>query len=398
MDAARNTLTNQINCNIIDDLTNWLLDSTLHEAEVSTLVTECCERLRESGVPLSRVFFSYSVLHPLFSSKSVAWKHDSSLNHESYEHGAEESDDWLESPFFHMVENNLDFLRRRLIGDDAKIDFPILKGFHKKGSTDYLAFSINLGHVENKPKGILGSWSTQAEGGFTDDHISVLKGIQRYLSAACNMAIKTQISKNVATAYLGITAGLEVLDGRIRRGDYNTIRAVIWLSDMRDSTQLTEKNSSEDYLTLLNKYFECTAGTLMEEGGQVLSFIGDAVLGIFPVGVGGYTEAEASQRAISAAKKAQALCGASEADPRYGIALHFGDVMFGNIGVPNRLSFSVIGSAVNEVSRLESLTKELKQPILVTGQFAKNLNIEWQAMGDHALRGVSEPITAYAPP
>ena len=212
------------------------------------------------------------------------------------------------------------------------------------------------------------------------------------------MAIKIQISKNVATAYLGSTAGLEVLDGRIRRGDYNTIRAVIWMSDMRDSTGLAEKHSSENFLALLNYYFECTAGPLMEEGGQVLSFIGDAVLGIFPVGDNGYTEEEASQRALAAAKKSQALRTDQDIDPRYGIALHFGDVMYGNIGIPNRLSFSVIGSAVNEVTRLESLTKVLGQSILVTGQFAKNINIDWQAMGEHELRGVSQAIIAYAPP
>ena len=120
MDAARKTNSTQINCEVIDNLTNWLLDSTLYETEVSTIVQECCERLQEAGIPLSRVFFSYTVLHPLYSSKSVAWTPDSRLNHESYEHGAEESDDWLESPFFHMVENNHIYLRRRLSGDDAQ--------------------------------------------------------------------------------------------------------------------------------------------------------------------------------------------------------------------------------------------------------------------------------------
>ncbi|NNE37089.1 MAG: adenylate/guanylate cyclase domain-containing protein [Gammaproteobacteria bacterium] len=381
----------------ISDLTNWLLDTTFDNYEVATLVSECSERLITAGIPLSRVFFSYTILHPLYSSKSVAWQPGAKLDHESYAHGAEESDDWLQSPFYHMVENDLNSLRRRLSGSKSETDFPILKQFQSNGLTDYLAFAIKLGEINGKTQGILGSWSTDDPDGFTDEHIEILTGVQRYLGVACNAAIKVQISKNVALAYLGSTAGLEVLEGRIRRGDYEIIRAVIWMSDMRDSTQLAEKHTYENYLDLLNQYFESTAGPLMANGGQVLSFIGDAVLGIFPVGDNHYTKEDASTRAIEAAITAQSLRSEMTNTPRYGIALHYGDVMFGNIGVPERLSFSVVGSAVNEVSRLETLTKELNEPVLVSQQFAKHSNINWMDKGIHTLRGVSQPIQAFAP-
>jgi adenylate cyclase len=381
----------------ISDLTNWLLNSTFEDLEVATIVSECCERLVEAGIPLTRVFFSYTVLHPLYSSKSVAWRPGTNLNHESYEHGAEESDDWLQSPFYHMVENDLKLLRCKLTGDESQVNFPLLKQFQSNGFTDYLAFAIKLGEINGKTQGILGSWTTDDPGSFTDKQLDTLSCVQRYLGVACNVAIKVQISKNVAMAYLGSTAGLEVLEGKIRRGDYEEIRAVIWLSDMRDSTQLAEKHSYETYLELLNRYFECTAGALMSQGGQVLSFIGDAVLGIFPVGDTHYTKEEASLRAYQAAKNALQLKSEILSTPGYGIALHYGDVMFGNIDVPERLSFSVIGSAVNEVSRLESLTKDLGEPLLVSQQFAQHLDIEWEEKGIHKLKGVSLPFQALAP-
>lgn len=209
--------------------------------------------------------------------------------------------------------------------------------------------------------------------------------------------IREQITRNILATYLGSDAGRQVLNGNIQRGDGERIHAVIWYSDMRGSTALADRLSDTEFLDALNNYFECSAGAVNANGGEVLRFVGDAVLGIFPVRDGDSTGP--AEDALRAARDADARLrmvnqtrhAAGKVEIDFGLAIHLGEVMFGNIGIPERLEFSVTGPAANEVARMEDLTKTLAQRIVVSENFAKAVDDGLFSLGRHYLRGVHEP-------
>ena len=199
----------------------------------------------------------------------------------------------------------------------------------------------------------------------------------------------------------GFTVAASRVGKKRARGDGENIYAVIWYSDLRNSTGLADEMEPDDFLRLLNIYFECTAGAILANGGEVLRFVGDAVLAIFPVRDGGVNTCEACEAAVRSAREAQyrhQKCLNETATFDFGLGLHIGNVMFGNIGVPERLEFSVIGPTANEVARLEGLTKTSGHQVLVTSEFAKHLDIEWIALGAHELRGVDGMVDVFALP
>lgn len=213
-------------------------------------------------------------------------------------------------------------------------------------------------------------------------------------------------AKELLYTYLGKRTGERVLSGLVKRGDGEKIYAVIWYCDLRDSTPLAESMPLESFLSILNDFFDCMAGAVLDHGGEILRFIGDAALAIFPIG--GTTESlrevcipteGACERALNAARDAHSRIEAlnkqrkiqGEPPLGFGLGLHVGEVMYGNIGVPDRLEFTVIGSAANEAARLEALCKELDQPILISWEFPRCFPDQMSSLGLHRLRGVSTP-------
>lgn len=383
---------------LVDEVADWLMESALGQADMEALVSGCIERLGAAGLPLSRVQVAYSTLHPLFGSVILTWARGAGLEIRSLSHvDAWGSEAWLKSPFFHMIEAGLPFLRRRITGGQALLDFPILKEFSDAGGADYLAYVVPFGGTDDK-SGILGSWLTDREGGFSDAEIQSLLRIQQRLAVACKIAIQQQITENIVNAYLGRSPGRQVLNGSIRRGDGEDIYAVIWFCDLRQSSRLTVTLGREKYLALLNGFLECMAGAVMDNGGEVLRFIGDAALAIFPIAEKTKTVCsvtEACETALAAVKDARERLGALNAKRRaageqqldYGIALHVGDVMFGNIGSPDRIEFTVIGSAANEAARIEGLCKKLQIQVLVSAAFAGHCREKLDTVGRHVLEG-----------
>ena len=261
------------------------------------------------------------------------------------------SEQWYQSPMHHMEQSGIPYLRRRLVGAEAVVDFEILEELRAEGGTDYLGFLVPFGDGAEANLAmdcILGSWSTDRETGFSGRDIRDLTRVQKRLAVACKVQIRREITRNVLSAYLGPDAGQQVLDGRIQRGDGRHVYAVVWYSDLRRSTELAETLTDDAYLELLNQYFECTAGAVMAGGGEVLRFIGDAVLAIFAVDASAGGKMGAAQLALAAASDARArmddLNAARDAtgdEPiKYGVGLHIGRVMYGNIGVPERVEFS----------------------------------------------------------
>ncbi len=399
---------------LIADVAEWLADQALGDAQVEAIVRGCSERLLAAGLPLWRSLLAYPTLHPLFASISLIWKRGEVLDTVGHSHGdLFKSEEFKRSPINYVIQRNLPFMRRRLQGERALIDFDFLQDMRDQGGTDYLLFMVpfvsgehGVSHMLHPaPNGVLGSWATDRDGGFTDQDIVDLKRIQRRLAVACKVQIKSQVAKNALTTYLGMDAGCKVLEGQIRRGDGEPIHAVLWYSDMRDSTPLADALSREDFLALLNTYFECTAGAVLAHQGEVLRFIGDAVLAIFPIRGDEHPAHEACANALAAMRTAEEnllrINRTREAQGRttinYGLGLHLGNVVYGNIGVPERLEFSVVGPAANEVARLESLTKELKQRVLISEDFVDCYPGSYISLGRHKMRGVGESMEVFTP-
>ena len=389
---------------LIDTVADWLMAQALvPDAGLDALVSGCCTRLAAAGIPLWRGHVAFRTLHPLFEAMAHTWQRDAGVKTVGFRHGTGgASDRFRESAHYHMIENRIPLLRRRLVGEEAVLDFPALKEFRDDGATDYLAYIVAFN--EAGTDGIIGSWMTDRPAAFSERDIRSLLRIQSRLAVACKVIIKEQIAENIVTTYLGRNTGRRVLAGRIKRGDRESIHAVVWYSDLRGSTQLADLLEPDAYLAALNAYFECTAGAVMEAGGEVLLLIGDAVLAIFPIGDGGASEPEACEAALGAARQAQTRLDRTNEARRgvpaldFGVGLHVGDVMYGNIGVPERLQFTVVGPVANEVARLQGLTKVLDRRVLVSGAFAQNLPLQWTSMGAHELQGVSAPLEVFAPP
>lgn len=390
---------------LIDQVANWLMAQALEDTDFESLFAGCCERLLAAGVPLWRGHISFSILHPLYSGMGITWLRGGGITTASYEHqDSTDSDRFQASPFNHMLSTKIPYLRRRLSGEGALLDFPVLEEFRARGATDYLGFAISFG--SDKLDGMVGSWVTDRPEGFSDFDVRALLRLQQRLGVACKMRIRDKIAQSVVTTYLGADAGLRVLGGQIQRGQGETIRAVIWYSDLRESTRLAEALGRDDFIHLLNDYFECAAGAVLAQGGEILNFIGDAVLAIFPIRRGQATARQACKRALVASREARKRLAATNAERQargaealsFGLGLHLGEVLFGNIGVPERVSFSVIGPTVNEVARLEGLTKELGHPVLATESFARYLSERWRRLGSYELRGVGQAMAVYAPP
>jgi adenylate cyclase len=378
-------------------IVEWLADEALQDSEPAPLCNELCQRLRGVGIPVVRFQAGFRVLHPLYDASTLNWTADKGVVVEHFRPEQSGGDQFRRGPLGHILTHRLPVLRRRLTGDTALLDFDVLDELRAMGGTDYLAFRVGFDRVGET--GIICSWLADRESGFTDGEIVQLQRVTRELGIALKSKIERNVAQNIAHAYLGKRAGQAVLNGSIRRGDGEKITAALWYSDLRRSTELSDRLSAEAFLDLLGRYFEMTAASVLDHGGEVVSLIGDAVLGLFRIE--GAAE-EACGRALAAANEARrrlSLPSPAESDTvfDFGISLHLGEVIYGNVGVPERLQFTLVGSAVNEVVRVQDLTKTLGHPVLATGPFADAVACPWQPLGEHSLRGLDKPMPILTP-
>jgi adenylate cyclase len=387
---------------LIDKVSDWVVSQALTNITLDQLVDGTCEHLAAAGVPISRVNFTFSVLHPLYDARGFHWRRGegTTVDHIRLQGGDSR---YTQSPYFHLASHDLQHMRRRL-EDETCADFPILKDLFDQGMTDYLAFSRNF---EDQPgKGIFGSWATAQVGGFSEADIAALLRIQKRLAVTAKVAVLKNLAQNAITTYLGKDAGNRVMDGQIRRGDGETIRAAIVMGDIRGSTQLAETLGRQGYIDTLNLFFDNVASAFSDAGGEILSFVGDGFLAIFPCNSNTRNErTRACQTASHAAFVATARMRAANAERvkngddeiHYGLGLHIGNVMFGNVGLADRLTFSAFGAAVNEAARLESLTKVFDSHIIASDEFRDRCEGEWRSFGKQVLRGVEEEMEIHGP-
>jgi len=389
---------------LVERVAEWLMAQALKDADLEAVVRGCCERLHGAGVPIARGQLSFAMLHPLYRAVGYTWRRGQGLQVDAYRHRADgaEPDRFLNSPYYHLLKHELEHLRRRLDTGGAT-EFPIFDDLRQEGLTDYLAFTNSFAMA--KGQGMLGSWATDQRGGFTDGEIEALLRIQDSLAVACKMAMRGGVAKSALATYLGATAGERVLAGQIKRGDGETTRAAIVWGDLRNSTAMAEQLGRQAYIDTLNGFFDATAGAVADAGGEILSFIGDGFLAIFPCERNQKDSAEACTRALAAACEAAHRMAETnrqrqaqdEAALGYGLSLHIGNVMFGNVGLAERLSFSVFGSAVHEAARLERLTKKFATPIVASEEFTTYCGGAWEALGRECLRGVDAPMAVFQP-
>ncbi|PBC10513.1 adenylate/guanylate cyclase domain-containing protein [Mesorhizobium sp. WSM3859] len=394
----------EISTILMDKVADWLNESALAGNDLETLVNGFCERLAAAGLPLKRVHLSFSMLHPLYDALGFTWVRGQGMEVEGFRKEAGlPSERFLTSPYYHLLSNRLDHLRRRL--DPSVVsEFPVFDDLRLMGITDYMAFVHPFSG--NASQGMMGSWSTDSAAGFSDSMISALLRIQSHLAIATKMAVLTKLADNMMTTYLGGDAGRRVLDGQIKRGEGDTIRAALVMGDMRGSSRLAETSGREVYIDTLNQFFDAVAAPFNRNGGQIMSFIGDGFIAVYPCERHRSQSEIACQAALAAAHKASARMmdlnlrrkeqGLS--DIKFGIGLHVGNVMFGNVGLTDRLTFSVFGSAVNEVQRLQTLTKKYPHSVLASKDFAGYCGAHsWLTLGHEELAGIKQKLTVLSP-
>jgi adenylate cyclase len=398
-----NAVSPEISTILMDKVADWLTHSSLAGDDLETMVRGFCERLAAAGMPIARVHLSFSMLHPLYDALGFTWERGSGMRVEGFRQKAgQTSDRFTRSPYYHLLTNKLDHLRRR-IDYSGPSEFPIFDDLKELGITDYMAFR----HLFNagKDQGMMGSWSTDAPSGFTEGMIAALLRVQNHLAVAAKMAVLNRLADNMLTTYLGNDAGKRVLNGNIRRGQGDTIRAALVMADMRGSTMLAEQEGREAYIDTLNQFFDAIAAPFNRRGGQILSFLGDGFIAVYPCDRHHEPSEIACRAALGAAFKATARMSALNENRKrqglseigYGIGLHVGNVMFGNVGLNDRLTFSAFGSAVNEVQRLQTLTKKYPQNVIASQDFATYCGGGWITLGREKLRGVKEKLTILHP-
>jgi adenylate cyclase len=376
----------------VQSIVDWLDRGAPPAKLPNEVLLHLCRRLVDAGLPLYRAAVFVTTLHPNVAGRAFFWREGAAeVEVDEADHAFMGTDEHLDSPLPVVRSQRLE-IRRRLADPACPMDFPVLHDLRGQGVTDY--FVAPLEFISGEVHGA--SFSTRRAGGFTDAELAALRRVLPPLTRVAEIYALSRKAANILDAYLGHHAGAKVLAGQIRRGDSEELHAVIWFCDLRDSTPLADSMSREAFLEVLNAYFECVLGPVLERGGEVLRFIGDAALAIFPVG---NDAAKACEKAVAAAREAmdrmKRLNESRQVPLRFGIGLHLGSVLYGNIGTPTRIEFTVIGAAANEAARIESLCKALDTSLVVSESVVRQLPGQWRSLGSHTLRGVADPMEVF---
>jgi len=380
----------------------WLKAMRLRQTRITMLFDGFLRELHKTGIPIDRSTLHLGQLHPQLRARTVLWEADAGGAMEiPRAHGIEETDLFLKSPV-KIVSEGGGPVRRRLVQPDCPIDFPITEDLVAEGFADYTArplpFSIRQINTL--------TLATKAPEGFSDLDVATVEAAMPMFGVLLELRNAYRTAETLMETYVGPRSGRRVLAGTIRRGDVERINAVLWTCDLRDFTGLSQQLPMDEVVELLDAYFEAMANAIEAKGGEILKFIGDAILAIFPIeerqdsdpGRACQTSMAAAQAALENIERLRTeRRAAGKADFLSGIALHVGDVMYGNIGAADRLDFTVIGPAVNLVSRIEGLNRELGTPLLFSAAFARHWPGASRSLGLFSLKGIPEPQEVFTP-
>ncbi|MDD1529518.1 adenylate/guanylate cyclase domain-containing protein [Bradyrhizobium sp. WBOS7] len=381
-----------------DGVIDWLTNGTRDERFIDDIFAQMCIRLQQAGIPLKRATLHVQINHPQWLGARMTWS-DGMKGAEiaRVDYDVRERSEYIGSPA-NEIHEGADELRENLERDPSLgRKHALYDEMRANGLTDYVAWPLY--HTLGKRHIV--TFATGRRGGFDPAHIAALKKLLPVLALVSEIRIKNRLARTLLETYVGSHAGELILAGAIRRGTGTTVRAAIMICDLRDFTKISDNWPRDDVIDLLNDYFDAMSEPIARHGGEILKFIGDGLLAIFPL-----QDPNACANLLHAVTEArQAMIALNErnnatgrAPLNYGIGVHVGDVMYGNIGSASRLDFTVIGPAVNMASRLEALTKQLGRKVLLSRDFAELVQpkFELEHVGKHEVRGFSDPIELFA--
>jgi adenylate cyclase len=380
------------------DVVHWLTNETREERFIDNIFAEMGIRLQRAGIPVKRATLHLLIYHPQWLGARIMWAdgmRESDIMRVDYD--VRERSEYIGSPA-NEIQDGATEVRENLERDPSLgRQHAVYDEMRAKGLTDYVAWPLY--HTLGKRHIV--TFATDRPGGFDDAHIASLKRLLPVLALVSEIRMKNRLARTLLETYVGTHAGELILAGATRRGTGTTVRAAIMICDLRDFTRISDNWPRDDVIDLLNDYFDAISEPVTRHGGEILKFMGDGLLAIFPL-----SEPSACANllhAVTEARQAMAALneknnGSGRAPLNFGIGLHVGDVMYGNIGSRTRLDFTVIGPAVNMASRLETLTKQLGKPVLLSRAFADFVerDFDLEHVGEYPVRGFSDPIELFA--
>jgi adenylate cyclase len=382
----------------LDDVAHWLTSETRDQRFIDNLFAELCMRLQRAGIPIKRASLHLLIQHPQWLGARILWADgmkEATISRVDYD--VRQRAEYIGSPVEEIMGGVAE-IREHLDRDAAKGRKHGLYGeLRALGLTDYVMWPVY--HTLGKKHAV--AFSTDRPGGFDEAHIAALKGLLPILSLVSEIRMKNRLARTLLETYVGTHAGEMILAGSVRRGSGTTVHAAILICDLRDFTRISDNWPRDDVISLLNDYFDAVSEPIARHGGEILKFMGDGLLAIFPLSepsacvdlLHAVTEARQAMEALNEKRRA------TGGEPlNFGVGVHVGDVMYGNIGSRARLDFTVIGPAVNMASRLEALTKQIGKPVLLSRAFADLVKGDFalERVGEYPVRGFSEPIELFA--
>ena len=389
-------------------LMNWLISQGLTGLPENDLLRGFCERCRADGIDLSRGLVFIDTLHPIFEGRGFRWNDTETNESDSFEYGPTGEGDaaqtWRRSTFFHMLEHGHDEMRIDL-AECASLDFSMIDELAAKGHKHFVAFVHRFGEAGTigQMDCVYSYWVTRQDTGFGEQGLSALRDLVPLLGLAIKSAAQVDIARTLGRVYLGRDASEQVLRGRISRGVTERINAVLWFSDLRGSTAISESIAPDEIIPFLNDYAQAAIDAVHEAGGDVLKLIGDGVLAMFTGTDIGNAERAALRAEHRFRRNMKAINARRSAEGRptttaY-VGLHVGEVFYGNIGSEDRLDFTVVGPAVNEVSRIASMCRSVDRELLASADFRAGLDAPGRrylvSTGRFALRGIGRAQDLY---
>jgi adenylate cyclase len=380
------------------DVMHWLTNDTRDQRFIDNIFAELCVRLQRAGIPVTRATLHLLIYHPQWLGARIMWAdgmREAEIARVDYD--VRERSEFIGSPASEIYDGATE-VREKLERDPALgRKHALYDELRANGLTDYVAWPMY--HTLGKRHIV--TFATDRVGGFDDAHIAGLKELLPTLALVSEIRMKNRLARTLLETYVGSHAGELILAGATRRGSGTTVRAAIMICDLRDFTRISDNWPRDDVIELLNDYFDAISEPVARHGGEILKFMGDGLLAIFPL-----TQPSACANllhAVTEARQAMAVLnernGSIGREPlNYGVGVHVGDVMYGNIGSRTRLDFTVIGPAVNMASRLEALTKQLERKVLLSRAFADLVerDFDLERVGEYPVRGFSDPIELFA--
>jgi adenylate cyclase len=379
------------------DVVDWLISARHPMDNPEGWMTECCERMVKAGLPLWRVGVFIRTLHPEVFGRNFIWTRGvSGIQMGTVDFEIQTTPEFQASPLS-IVFSDVVEVRGNPHGPEAE-RFPVLLDLRNEGATDYLALPLHF--LDGTLHAM--SVSTRQPGGFDPEQIAALRVIIEPLARIIEIISQRRTAEMLLDTYVGNSAGARILGGQIRRGHNDTMQAAIWLSDLRGFTALSDRLPAETVVEILNQYFDCQVTAIRGHGGEVLKFMGDGLLAVFPIDEYVGDSAHVCTRVLEAARESRASVEAL-AFPigevverfRFGVALHVGNILYGNIGGGNRLDFTCIGPAVNLAARLEKITGRLGRTVVASEGFANVCRHDWHELGEFPIAGFSKAQRVY---